>query len=157
MRNLLIILLGSLLMLNCSKPDRAIPNEQQQTEVQPSASFRITNEFSPGYLLEANLIDFVNESSQACSYTWDFGNGIVSHSRIPSDISFTPCGGKYTITLRVKAANGKEDSFSKEYEIQCRGRNAGNGGKMHQHENPTVVHWGTREIEDFKQTLPTHN
>jgi hypothetical protein len=157
MRNLFIILLGSLLMLNCSKPDRPMPADQQQTDLQPSASFRITNEFSPGYILEANMVDFVNESTDACSYTWDFGNGVVSHSRIPSDISFTPCGGKYTITLRVKASNGKEDSFSKEYEIQCRGKNAGNGGKMHQHENLAIVHWNTQEIEHFKQTLNTNN
>jgi hypothetical protein len=157
MKRVYSFLFCSILLMNCSKPDMVKNNEQNQAADIPTASFKVNNEFSPGNILEGNIVDFENESTKACSYEWNFGNGITSNSRVPTNISYLPCGGQYTITLKAKAANGQVASFSKVYDIQCRGKNAGAGGKSHQHEILPVVHWGLTEIHAYQESFKAQN
>ncbi|MEN9304571.1 MAG: hypothetical protein RL264_3000, partial [Bacteroidota bacterium] len=73
----------------------------------PTASFNM----SPGFLSTDNQsVTFTNTSSNATSYVWDFGNGLVSND--PNEtISYQFNTVGYTITLTAYNAVGCSSSF----------------------------------------------
>ena len=54
------------------------------------------------------IVKFLNKSSNAVSYSWDFGNGNKSTLKDPSAIYYVP--GTYTVTLEAKDASGNTDT-----------------------------------------------
>ena len=94
--------------------------------------------------------DFKNNSANADSYFWDFGNGVTSTEKVPTNISFVPCGGNYTITLKVSNRKGETATYAHAYEIQCRGRFAGSGKGHHEHVPLPVVHLSGTQLNAFQ-------
>jgi PKD repeat protein len=100
-------------------PEAALPN--------PEAGFKINNA-SDGWIVEGTVLDVSNLSKDADSYYWDFGNGIYSSEKIPTDVSFSPCGKTFTITLVVTSKSGNTDSLSQTFTTLCSGKHPYNGG-----------------------------
>ena len=69
----------------------------------PSAAFSVQNNGCTGPC----GITFVNESSGAVSYHWDFGDGNVSCDVSPTHIFTLP--GTYEVTLRVVGQTCTQD------------------------------------------------
>jgi PKD repeat protein len=85
-----------LLMLNaCEKDDNA--------SGQPFEAF-----FS--YSVDGKVVTFKNLSTQANSYSWDFGDGSNAGDKDP--VHTYPAKGRYVITLYATAANGKKTEAS---------------------------------------------
>ena len=79
------------------------------------ASFTIDHKQNSLFEKEALLV--TNNSIEAVSYHWDFGNGDTSTDRVPShkyDLH-----GYYTVTLKVTGANGSVSEVSKEVLVLC--------------------------------------
>jgi hypothetical protein len=138
MKQLSFILLLFAFISGCKKSDNIAKVET--AEPKTSAFFKIGNLVSNGLILEGNVADFNNLSTNADSYLWDFGNGNTSVQRIPTDISFVPCGGHYTISLQVKNKKGETATYSESFEILCRGKNAHSAGVI------APIHINTNQI-----------
>jgi gliding motility-associated-like protein len=63
-------------------------------------------------------VSFINNSEDAISYTWDFGNGITSTNETPTPVVYDS-GGVYIVTLVAYNANGCTDTAT--YEINVIG------------------------------------
>jgi PKD repeat protein len=103
MKNLSIILTGLLfLFASCSK---------KQAQPQPVADFSIvyTNDVAPA------KITFQNNSSQALTYSWDFGNGETSQEENAEHIFMNP--GTYDVTL-IARNGGQSTQVTKQITIQ---------------------------------------
>jgi len=85
----------------------------------PTADFRISNAISSGNVWEALTLNLTNASQNADSYYWDFGNGVTSTEKTPSNISLAPCGFTYTISLTVKNKNGVSSTYSAPFNVVC--------------------------------------
>ncbi|MDI9340677.1 MAG: PKD domain-containing protein [Sediminibacterium sp.] len=75
----------------------------------PKAGFYFSN-INQGYTINAN-ISFVDSSKYANSWSWDFGNGLISNIQNPSTIY--NANGTYTVTQIVKDALGCADTLRK--------------------------------------------
>jgi PKD repeat protein len=129
------LLLVILIITSCQK-DKGTPNSVTGTSNQPttvnapSAEFKISNSISSGSVWELLTLNFTNESKNADSYYWDFGNGITSTDKIPSNISLAPCGFTYTVSLTVKNKNGVSSTYATPIFVVCsRGMGFGAHGK----------------------------
>lgn len=71
---------------------------------QPIADFKA----SPASGCSPLVVKFINTSSSAQSFEWDFGNGNRSTLKDPSAIYYIP--GKYTVTLTAIDASGRKDT-----------------------------------------------
>lgn len=91
MKILSIITLSALLLIGCSK------------SVIPTAAFSYT-----GTKIAPAAITFINNSTNATSYTWAFGDGGTSTESAPAH-TYT-AAGSYTVTLTAK--NGDEVNTS---------------------------------------------
>ncbi len=69
--------------------------------------------------MELWTVDFQNNSINADTYYWDFGDGKYSTDKIPADVFFAPCQRTVTISLTVKNRAGETSSISQDYSIQC--------------------------------------
>ena len=90
-----------------------------------SSQFKILNTLNDTYVREGKNLLFENNSFDAVSYHWDFGNGITSDRKFPSKIAYVPCGGKYTITLTTKNLKGESAVSTKTIQVLCSGKNHG--------------------------------
>ena len=95
------------------------PSNQPEAVKPPTANFKISNEVSPGNVWEAQTLNVVNTSQNGDSYSWDFGNGITSTEKTPSNFSLAPCGLTYTVTLTVKNKSGQSANYSVPYFVYC--------------------------------------
>lgn len=86
-------------------------NKNQQTSVPPTANFSYTP--LTGY--EPLDVSFINNSINANSYTWDFGNGQTDSAFEPR-VTYSKAG-IYNITLEAKNTSGK-DIISKTINVQ---------------------------------------
>ena len=57
------------------------------------------------------MVSFQNQSTNAISWSWDFGNGATSTLQNPSTTYITP--GAYTVTLTATNANGISNTITK--------------------------------------------
>src|SRR4030095_11398563 len=120
MKQLLMgLLLVSAMTTGCQK-DKSVTDTP--TMPKPAADFKILNGLSNGWVLEGRPLEIGNLSINADSYYWDFGNGMTSTDKIPLDISFSPCGHAYTITLVVKNKSGDAATISQTFTVQCSGQ-----------------------------------
>ena len=122
----------------CKKNDNSATPEEKVV-----ASFDISNVVSPGMIREGNVCDFKNNSTGAASYTWNFGNTTTSADALPSDVTFVPCGGEYTITLTAIGKSGQTATCSHSYTILCRGKMAHMQGR-----SLAPTHYSTGEMSN---------
>ena len=141
MKSFITILLITFCFIGCKKGNEitTTSNQNQPEKIKPVAGFRINNLVSSDLILEGNIVDFENQSENADSYYWDFGNGVHSTEKIPQNIIFVPCGGHYTISLVVKNTAGESKS-EQSFVILCRGRSAHRTGAI------KPIHLSTSQI-----------
>jgi PKD repeat protein len=84
----------------------------------PTANFKIKNALSPTSVWELLPLNIENSSKDADSYLWDFGDGVTSTDKTPTNIALGPCATTRTITLTVKNKSGQAVS-SASYVIIC--------------------------------------
>ena len=120
------LILIILIVVSCKKEKitsnsttATVPAVQPVVIKSPNAGFRISNAISPVSVWEGLNLSFDNISENADSYYWDFGNGITSTDRVPSNISLAPCGLTYTISLTVKSKDGQSSTYSVPYFVVC--------------------------------------
>lgn len=89
---------------NCTSTS---PQISISTLTKPTAGFSTT-----GDLIERNTITFVDQSTNATTWSWDFGDGITSKLKNPTHLYDTP--KNYTVKLSVKGPNGCQDTFTKD-------------------------------------------
>lgn len=106
--NIILAFLFMSFIAGCKK-DHAGCNE-------PTASFKINNETNNS-VLEGKLLQLVNQSENAVSYKWDFGNGTTSDKPTPE--FYFPMHGEYDITLTVTGKKGKTSSFTYHVTVLC--------------------------------------
>ncbi len=92
---------------NCDVSDTVVVNELAV----PSASFSIDTSMCPTIL-------FSDNSTDATSWSWDFGNGTTGSVQNPVHSYNNSGGGTYTVTLTVSNICGT-DSSSQSLEISC--------------------------------------
>lgn len=79
-----------------------------------AASFRILNQSN---VREGTAINFINTSTGAKFYKWDFGNGITIKEKDPS-YTYPSCG-IYDVTLIVTDENGTEQRSTVQLTVNC--------------------------------------
>ncbi|HVT85544.1 MAG TPA: PKD domain-containing protein [Chitinophagaceae bacterium] len=114
-----------LLIEGCQKSNTAVNTVPVP---KPVAKFSILNLVDSSLILEGNILNFDNQSANAVSYHWNFSDGTSSIDKLPSNISFAPCGRVYTITLTVKNSVGDSSSTSQTFNILCSGKHPYTGG-----------------------------
>lgn len=116
-----LLILPTILVLSCQKNQVKENNEPNTTPetLKPTAAFKVTNEAATNAIWEFIPVKFENNSSNAESYLWDFGNGVTSTEKVPTDVSYVPCGTQRTITLTVKNKSGQTSSYAVTYDIAC--------------------------------------
>lgn len=58
-----------------------------------------------------NILNFTDLSSEASSFSWDFGGGVTSTQRDPEGIEF-PGEGTYSVTLTASDGNGESSTIT---------------------------------------------
>ncbi|PTT02371.1 hypothetical protein DBR11_04940 [Pedobacter sp. HMWF019] len=82
----------------------------------PEAGFTLGNTSQSSIIFrQGTVIIPVNNSTNAVSYLWDFGNGKTSTERTPA-ISFEE-GGEFNISLTVKNADGQISSTQRQVKV----------------------------------------
>ncbi len=118
MKRILSVLLIAMSLYACKKGNTATP-------IIPTASFKVTNPEGDALIVkEGNILDFGNDSKDAASYKWDFGNGNISTEKNPTTFFFPSCGSEKKITLTVTSATGDTASFTQTYLVLCSGKMA---------------------------------
>lgn len=72
----------------------------------PTALFTTNPSVNP---MGSHTINFINQSTGAVSYWWDFGDGSTSNAQSPQH--YYPALGTYTVTLAVTNEYGCKDTF----------------------------------------------
>ena len=112
MKQLLISFLFVAVFLGCGKSATDDPA--------PVASFNIKNYAEPGTVVEATALEFENNSQNADSFEWDFGNGIISTERTPAGVTFRQCPRIETIRLTVRTRRGRTATVVQSIRVRCR-------------------------------------
>lgn len=114
---LLISIIASFFLTNsCTDEESTSPtdnNNDDSNEVpDPVANFSINggNDFAP------SKVELTNQSNNATSYSWDFGDGNSSSSTNPIHIYNE--GGTYNITLTAENSEGITDVINKSVNIK---------------------------------------
>ena len=125
-QSILSLLVLAVFVSGCQKNDKLSSNASalpDNTFTKPAANFKINNTVDINHnrntIMELWTLDFENNSINADSYYWDFGDGQYSADKIPADVFFAPCQRTVTITLTVKNRAGETSSKSETYSIQC--------------------------------------
>ena len=94
--------------LSCKKSDI--------TPAESVCSFKVNNQ-SNNTIAEGKILQLSNQSANAVSYHWDFGNGLTSDKENPE--FYYPIHGEYMITLTVTDAKGKSSKSSYSLTVLC--------------------------------------
>jgi len=89
-----------------------------------TASFKVLNPIIEGTVREGTVLQFSNDSKNAVSYHWDFGDGIMSDAKIPEEISLNPCGIDHKVTLTITDKDGHVVSTTQSFIVECSGKHA---------------------------------
>ena len=90
-------------------------NQNDNNSAPLKVEFSVDNEFST--VDEQMQVKLTNQSSNAVSYAWDFGNGDTSTDANP-EYSYK-MHGNYTITLKATDARGKVQTVSHDVTVLC--------------------------------------
>ncbi len=91
--------------------DFVVINEPPKQEAMPEASFKIENNNIPS----PAIVSFTNNSTNATSYLWDFGNkdSDENSSMLKNPIHVYSSGGRYMVTLTAKNdKTGQTDTYT---------------------------------------------
>src|SRR5687767_4002652 len=120
-----LFLLTVLMISSCKKnssvevPAPEPPPEENVPD--PVARFTVTNVVDQ--VLEGVTLNIENQSQNAVSYLWDFGDGTTSTEKTPT-FNFITHGG-YDIKLTVKNKKGVTSEYTyNRIGVICRGRTA---------------------------------
>jgi hypothetical protein len=128
MRSILsILLLLTVIVSGCSKGsnNNAPTKEVAPVPASPSAKFAVTLTINNNGVKEGDDVKFDNQSVNAASYLWDFGNGVTSADKSPT-VTFA-CG-QTSVKLTATATTGAISVYTNDLLVYCKGKNA--GGKM---------------------------
>jgi hypothetical protein len=115
MKKLLISILFAVVISGCNKAGNSANDDPT-----PVADFKINNTVADDTILEGSVIDFENNSQNADSYEWDFGDGRVSSERIPAGIEFRQCPRSIVIRLLVRTRHGRTATRIRTILVRCR-------------------------------------
>jgi PKD repeat protein len=110
---ILLLILSIALFTACNKASKA--DIQPVATIPAKASFAVAN--PNGTVSEGSAMQLKNTSTNAVSYSWDFGNGSTSTEKEPSFI-YNMCGN-YTITLTAKDASGNTSVIKQDLTVLC--------------------------------------
>ena len=108
----LALSLISLGLSSCSSDNNEVPTKTSETAV---ANFKVATK--DGTVNEQQTFTFENDSKNAVSYLWDFGDGVTSKEKVPN-YAYPSCG-YYTVKLTVTDANGKTNTVTHELPALC--------------------------------------
>lgn len=114
MKKFLLFILCIGIVTSCKKSGTTV------NDPEPTANFSITNTIEAGVMMEGTGIEFNNQSLNADSYEWDFGNGITSTERNPRGVDLRPCGRSYNIRLLVRTRTGRTAVIIRTIYVRCR-------------------------------------
>jgi PKD repeat protein len=107
-----VLSLISLGLSSCASDNNEIPTNTSETAV---ANFKVATK--DGTVNEQQTFTFENDSKNAVSYLWDFGNGVTSTEKVPT-YAYPSCG-YYSVKLTVTDSNGKTDTVSHDLPALC--------------------------------------
>ena len=113
MKQLLLFILIAGVISGCGKSNNA-------DDSAPVASFKITNTVEEGVIIESTTLQIQNNSRNADSYEWDFGDGIVSSDRTPAGIVYRQCPIIREIRLTVRTRTGRTHTIVQTIRVRCR-------------------------------------
>lgn len=96
-------------LVSCSK------DEAVQSTSNAIAKFNVVN--TNGVVNERSPLLLENNSTDAVSYLWDFGNGKISTEKTPS-YTYPMCGN-YHIKLTVTDSKGNVNTLEKDMPVLC--------------------------------------
>ena len=111
MKQLLITLFFAVIISGCAKTNNDDPT--------PVASFSIKNTVEPGAVQVSTTVEFENNSQNADSYEWDFGDGTVSTERIPRTVIYRQCSVIRQIRLTIRTRRGRTATITQSIRIRC--------------------------------------
>lgn len=115
MKQLLLSVLCIGVITGCNKSGNSTANDPE-----PVANFTITNTVEEGVVMEGPEIEFNNQSINADTYEWDFGNGVTSTERNPRGVVLRPCARTHTIRLIVRTRRGRSATIIRTILVRCR-------------------------------------
>ena len=118
MKKLLISILFAVAISGCNKTGNA--NNTANDDPTPVADFKINNTVADDTILEGSAVEFDNNSQNADSYEWDFGDGTVSTERIPAGIMYRQCPRDREIRLVVRTRRGRTATRIRTIHVRCR-------------------------------------
>jgi hypothetical protein len=115
MNKLLISILLAVVISGCNKAGNPANDDPI-----PTASFKINNTIAVDTIMENTIVEFENDSRNADSYEWDFGNGTVSSERTPVGMMFRQCPRVHEIRLVVRTRRGRTSTHIRIINVRCR-------------------------------------
>lgn len=111
--NCIVLLLMTSFCMSCSKEFLNNCDSKSRKYLAPKAAFKINQ------IGQSQVITFNNESVNADTYEWDFGNGKTSTLQSPEEVTYIE-NKTYNVKLIVKrCGNEKTDMFSASVKIDC--------------------------------------
>lgn len=107
-----VLSLISIGLSSCSGDSTEIPTKTSETAV---ANFKVATK--DGTVNEQQTFTFENDSKNAVSYLWDFGDGVTSTAKVPT-YAYPSCG-YYTVKLTVTDSNGKTNTVTHDLPALC--------------------------------------
>jgi PKD repeat protein len=118
MKQLTSLLLLAVVAVSCNRNSNGeLRTTSGSNYPPPTAAFKIENQTAPGEVKEAVVLTLANLSTNADSYSWDFGNGTILTGKTPN--FFFPLHGNYKVTLTVTGAYGRTASSSMDLSVWC--------------------------------------
>lgn len=114
MKKMLFAIGIGLMVCSCNVDDELEQNAAQESGA-AVADFQLTN--PDEFIKEGAYLDLINNSQNAKSYAWDFGDGTTSAEASPHHL-FSKCG-KYNVKLTATDSNGEVTTVEKAVDVVC--------------------------------------
>jgi PKD repeat protein len=130
---LFTLLLLAVIVSACSKSSKnTTPVKEEVVVPVLTAKFAVTYTINNDGVKEGDNVPLENQSVNAVSYLWDFGNGFTSTEKNP--VNQFGCG-TLPVKLTVTGSTGATATFTKDLLVYCKGKNnggrSGNDGHVH--------------------------
>jgi PKD repeat protein len=114
----------TVIVSSCSKNSNSNTPVKEETPVltAPLAKFSVTYTINNDGVKEGDDVRLDNQSVNAVSYLWDFGNGTTSTEKSP--VYQFACGNM-NVKLTIIGENNSTAVFTKDLLVYCKGKNVG--------------------------------